>query len=183
MKLKFDDIPVAKLTSWSAMAPPGEYLKSSEVPRDFLPQNGVPNFEGLQLFVASEDGLCDNCFAPEIPPSGRELYGWHLAAKAITAAHNLTFVGDFHVSDRYVVFQPSARERLRRLQIDLMKDCHERGLLDYRTHVSFMDMTAENQDFNYRSFSRFATLLKDSIDPNGVLSPGKSGIRKSGDKA
>lgn len=43
-----------------------------------------------------------------------------------------------------------------------------------------MDMTAENQDFNNRSFSRFTTLLKDSIDPNGVLSPGKSGIWNSG---
>lgn len=37
VKLKFDGTPGAKPTSRTATAPPGEYLMSSEVPRDFLP--------------------------------------------------------------------------------------------------------------------------------------------------
>ncbi|KAF4446556.1 FAD linked oxidase domain [Fusarium albosuccineum] len=186
VKHTFDGIPAAKLTSRTCTAPPGTYLKGSQVPPGFLPQNGVPSIEALKALTSTKDGLWHNCFSPVVPPSGRELYDWYLSARAITTAHDLNFVADFHVFDRYfiainlVFFHPLAHGRLRGLQVDLMKDCHKRGLLEYRAHISFMDMTAANQDFNNRSFSRFTTLLKDSIDPNGVLSPGKSGIWNSG---
>ncbi|EEU35730.1 uncharacterized protein NECHADRAFT_82171 [Fusarium vanettenii 77-13-4] len=186
VKAKFDGIPSIEFTSQTCTALPGTYLKSSQVPPDFLPQNGVPSVEGLKAFTSTKDGIWHNCFSPVVPPSGRELYDWYLSAKTITAAHDLNFVADFHVFDRYIIainlvcFHPSAHGRLRGLQVDLMEDSHKRGLLEYRTHISFMDMTAAYQDFNNGAFSRFTTLLKNSIDPNGVLSPGKSGIWNSG---
>jgi 4-cresol dehydrogenase (hydroxylating) len=56
----------------------------------------------------------------------------------------------------------------------LVKRFGEKGWASYRTGVNTMDLVAEqygqvNRDFNQQ--------LKDAIDPNHILSPGKSGIK------
>jgi 4-cresol dehydrogenase (hydroxylating) len=39
-----------------------------------------------------------------------------------------------------------------------------------------MDAVAEQLDFNDHAFRRFNETLKDALDPNGILLPGKQGI-------
>jgi 4-cresol dehydrogenase (hydroxylating) len=46
----------------------------------------------------------------------------------------------------------------------------------YRTNIYKMDAVAETFDFNGHALRRFLETLKDAIDPNGVLQPGKQGI-------
>ncbi|KAK4187722.1 hypothetical protein QBC35DRAFT_463575 [Podospora australis] len=189
VKRRFQSVEGAVLTSETFTAAPGEFLKGEDVTPDFLPQNGVPSLDHIKPFTAKEDGgLWHNCYAPVIPPSGRELYEWYVGAKKITAEHDLNFFADFHVFDRYVIsinivnFHPSAKQRLYHLQFALMEHSKRLGYMEYRTHVSFMDATAAHQTFNHGAFGRFTTLLKDAIDPNGILSPGKSGVWNSNDK-
>lgn len=68
---------------------------------------------------------------------------------------------------------PRANELFRRLLKDAVKN---HNATEYRTHVDYMDDAAEAFDFGDGVLNRFITGLKHNIDPNGILSQGKSGI-------
>ncbi len=44
-----------------------------------------------------------------------------------------------------------------------------------QTHVQFMDDVMESYSFNDHALRRFHEQMKDAIDPNGILAPGKNG--------
>jgi 4-cresol dehydrogenase (hydroxylating) len=68
------------------------------------------------------------------------------------------------------------KERVRKLFLALVKDSHEQGYGEYRTHLSYMDNVAASFDFNDHAMRRLNERVKDALDPNGVLAPGRNGI-------
>jgi 4-cresol dehydrogenase (hydroxylating) len=50
------------------------------------------------------------------------------------------------------------------------------GYGDYRAHISFMDHAADMYNFNNHALLRLNERVKDALDPNGILAPGKQGI-------
>jgi 4-cresol dehydrogenase (hydroxylating) flavoprotein subunit len=66
--------------------------------------------------------------------------------------------------------------RARGLGRTLIEDAHKRHLAGYRAHISEMDFVASQFDFNDHAAMRIYQRLKDTLDSNGVLSPGKQGI-------
>ena len=58
----------------------------------------------------------------------------------------------------------------------LVREAAEAGYGEYRTHISFMDQIAKTYGWNGNAMMKFNNILKDAIDPNGILAPGKQGI-------
>ncbi|KAL4751357.1 hypothetical protein BDW72DRAFT_212813 [Aspergillus terricola var. indicus] len=146
---------------------PGRTINAAEIGSEEIPHSGISTLSPLDLInsrAEPDGGHID--YSPILPPSGRELYHWYLTAKRRTVDANFDFFADFHVYPRYVVA----------IELTLARDGAEQGYIAYRTHVSHMDNLAGGLDFNGHAFSKVTSVLKDLFDPNGILSPGKSGI-------
>ena len=71
---------------------------------------------------------------------------------------------------------PNEGDPERELFARLITDAAAQGHGEYRTHLAFMDLVAQQFDWNSHSLLRLQQTIKDAVDPNGILAPGKSGV-------
>ncbi|KAF2459480.1 hypothetical protein BDY21DRAFT_338358 [Lineolata rhizophorae] len=71
---------------------------------------------------------------------------------------------------------PSERKRAHRCIEALIDDAAAEGYGEYRTHLCYMDQLASAYSWGNGASLKFNEQLKDSLDPNGILAPGKSGV-------
>ena len=50
------------------------------------------------------------------------------------------------------------------------------GFGEYRAHLDYMDLAAGTYSFGDHAYRRFLEKIKDAVDPNGILAPGKQWI-------
>ncbi|KAL2839391.1 hypothetical protein BJY01DRAFT_250487 [Aspergillus pseudoustus] len=151
---------------------------------------GVPSLMSIPLmsWPLKEDGAgkaAHGDYAPIIPSSGKRLLEWMRRAKPLFEASGLELMTDFFMHERHVVVtgmysfdqhSPAEREAMHRLFYALHEEAKVKGYGMYRGHIQHMDLIADLNDFNNHAYTRFIETIKDAIDPNGILAPGKQGI-------
>jgi 4-cresol dehydrogenase (hydroxylating) len=122
-------------------------------------------------------------FAPVCPARGSETLKQMKLAKDILGRHGLDYTGEFivgmrdmhHILDMvYDRTDPEMTKAAYQCFDELITEFSAQGYGTYRTNTAFMDKVANTYDPVQRSINR---TLKAALDPNGILAPGKSGIR------
>ena len=146
---------------------------------------GVPTLKPLSTvaWAAENGGHIDA--APIIPARGDEVWAFYQEAKELYRRHGFDLYIGYHLYPRHMVhvtmifFENDNQEQLARaraLYSELLAAARRRGYAPYRSHVDYMDVIADGFDYGDHALRRLQEALKDALDPNGILSPGKQGV-------
>jgi len=184
IKAAFERIPGAEV--WGAKSTFDE-IPNLPHPGELV-SGGVPNLEAntmVEWYSANDGGHI--CFSPVVPQTGRDLAEVHqLLRSTLEQEAGLDYmVGSVSLNARsmihvgLIIFNV-ADEAVARRAYDAAKlmvaKAAEHGFGEFRAHLDMMDAVADNYAFNDHSYLRFVERIKDAVDPDGILSPGKQGI-------
>jgi len=143
--------------------------------------SGVPNLQEFGLYNWRGGGSM--WFAPVSQARGSECGKQAQLAKSILNKHGLDYVGEFivgwrdmhHIID--VLFDRTNEEETKRANAcfaELLDEFEKQGYAVYRVNTAFQERVAKSYGPVKRDVER---KIKRALDPNGILAPGKSGIR------
>ncbi len=124
-------------------------------------------------------------FSPVVPPTSAHVMRQFKRSRERIAEHDVDFYASFTIGDRhannmnmlmYDRDNEAEVKNVRALFDKLIADAKEAGYGEYRTHLSWMDPVAQTFDFNNHAQLRLIEKIKDALDPNGILAPGKQGV-------
>lgn len=124
-------------------------------------------------------------FSPALPASGKLVLEQFHRTRARFKEYGIDYSGTFYLAGRHVINvnlmlfnrdDEGMTGQVRGLFSRLVTDSAVAGYSEYRTHLSYMDEVADTFDFNDHALARLNGKLKDLLDPNGIMAPGKSGI-------
>ncbi|MBT9447183.1 MAG: FAD-binding oxidoreductase [Hyphomonadaceae bacterium] len=124
-------------------------------------------------------------FSPVLPANGRLAMEQFRQTYARYKEFGMDYQASFAMGERHltnvnaILFNqddPAMMARIHPFFRTLVADAKARGYAEYRAHIEHMDLVAETYDFNNHALRRLNERVKDALDPNGVIAPGKSGI-------
>ena len=124
-------------------------------------------------------------FSPIIPQSGSAALAQFQRTYARYREYGMDYQGSFAFGERHLTNvnamlfnkdDPAMMARIDPFFRQLVADAKAAGYGEYRTHLDYMDLVADSYDFNDGALRKLNEKVKDALDPNGILAPGKSGI-------
>jgi len=184
-KDRFSSIPGAKFQETASYTFPLTLEQQAKV--NVLPEIGIPS---MSIFgILNRTGHGHIGFSPIIPMTGEAVFeAWKVFGQAyvdlgvkppdqVFAFPTTYFARCFVFLFLFTVTQDVETNRKTRAVFKrLVRVAAEHGWGDYRTHVAFMSDVMDVYSYNNHALLRLHERIKDAVDPNGILSPGKSGI-------
>lgn len=149
------------------------------------PTMGVPSAIALQMGDWVGGRGAHMGFSPVLPANSKHAMSQLKRSRKIIADHDVDFYASFTIGGRfanninmlmYDRDKPDEVANMRKLFAALVKDAAANGYGEYRTHLGWMDAVADTFSFNDHAQRRFNEVIKDALDPNGIIAPGKQGV-------
>ena len=182
-KEKYRAIPGVKFVDGKTYRLPLDPKQVEDAPKR---QFGIPSLSIFGLMGRSEGHMW---FSPIIPMTGEAVFE---AQKVFGQAYHdmgvptisqifvfpsSFFPRSFVILCGFPIYHDVEKNRRNReIFRGLVKAAAEHGWGEYRTHTAFMDTVANVYSFNNHALRRFHETVKDAVDPNGILSPGRCGV-------
>jgi 4-cresol dehydrogenase (hydroxylating) flavoprotein subunit len=124
-------------------------------------------------------------FSPAMPADGRLVQQQFERTRRRYIEFGLDYSGTFYNDGRactnvnLIIYDRDDTEQKQRVDglfRALVADAKQLGYGEYRTHLSYMDDVAATFDFNDHALLRLNERVKDLLDPQGILAPGRNGI-------
>ncbi len=124
-------------------------------------------------------------YSPVLPPKGNLALDQFHRTYALYRKYGIDYHASFAMGERsltnvnQILFDrdnPDMMKRVDRFFHELVADARAKGYGEYRTHIEYMDLVASTYDFNHHALRRLNERVKDALDPNGIIAPGKNGI-------
>jgi len=157
---------------------------------------GIPDLSTFQMLNRTQGPGDPNAstghmdFSPILPRTGEALLEFSQFYRdnlpAVSENGTLRFQGPVYMTnwDRTLVAlimfpvgkDKAMNARMRAAFEKWVELCAERGWGEYRTPGVFQDAVAKVYSYNNNSLTRMRETIKDALDPNGILSPGRYGV-------
>jgi len=152
---------------------------------DSTPFSGVPSTFPLQN-AAWHGGRGGHVgYSPVLPATGSLALAQFKRTYDRYREFGMDYHGSFAMGERsitnvnQILFNKDDADmmsRVDRMFRALVADATAQRYGEYRTHIDYMDLVAATYDFNEHALRRANERIKDALDPNGIIAPGKSGI-------
>lgn len=145
---------------------------------------GIPNMTEFSIMNWIGGGGHIN-FSPISAPDGKEALQQYRMIEKRCHEFGFDYIGEFLIGWRdmhhiLMVMFDRSDEAQRKSAYDLfellVEEAAKAGFGEYRTHLAFMDQIAKTYNYNDHALWDVHHRIKDVLDPNGILSPGKMGI-------
>jgi 4-cresol dehydrogenase (hydroxylating) len=157
-----------------------------------LPDVGIPSLKLFSIGARTRFNPTPShghmWFSPIIPRNGEAVIEVNRVFAKVLKDLNVAIISPFVLPACYwerafmyifalpVTEDPAANKRSREAFLRLIRIAADHGWGEYRTAPFYQDAVADVYSFGDHALRRFNETIKDAIDPNGIISPGRYGI-------